>query len=119
MRITLRYWRRSIMWSLLGGVAALSVAASFLLRFDFQIPAEETRHLGVGLLIALAAKLIVFHLFRCDRGGWRYTGLADISTLVMANVIGSVAFVAGAYATFGATFPRSIYCIDFLICFPV
>lgn len=117
MRITVRYWRKSIMWSLLGGVAALSLAASFLLRFDFQIPAGEMRHLGVGLLITLAAKLIVFHLFRCDRGGWRYTGLADISTLVMANVIGSVALVAGAYAIFGPAFPRSIYCIDFLICF--
>jgi FlaA1/EpsC-like NDP-sugar epimerase len=105
------------MWALLGGVAAFSVVVSFLLRFEFQIPDEELRHVGIGLLIAVVVKLAVFHLFRCDRGGWRYTGLADISTLVMANVMGSVAFVIGAYATFGANFPRSIYCIDFLICF--
>jgi FlaA1/EpsC-like NDP-sugar epimerase len=117
MKVTVRYWRKGFMWTMLGTVAALSLLAAFLLRFEFQIPDEELRHLSGGLLIALAAKLVVFHLFRCDRGGWRYTGLADISTLVMANVIGSVVFVVGAYATFGVSFPRSVYCIDLLICF--
>lgn len=117
MKVSLRYWRKGFMWAVLGMVVAISIVASFLLRFEFQIPDEEFRHLSIGVMIAIFVKLVVFHLFRCDRGGWRYTGLADINTLVMANVIASVAFVAGAYATFGASFPRSIYCIDLLICF--
>jgi len=117
MILKLRYWRKSVMLTLLGGVAALSLLAAFMLRFEFLIPRVELAHLKAGLLIAICIKLIVFHLFRCDRGGWRYTGLADMNVLLAANLSGSILFALSAFALYGASFPRSVYCIDLLICF--
>src|SRR5579862_3076067 len=117
MTVKLRYWRKSVMLTLLGGVAAVSLLAAFMLRFEFLIPRAELAHLKVGLLIAICVKLFVFHLFRCDRGGWRYTGLADMNVLLAANVSGSIIFALSAFALYAASFPRSVYCIDLLVCF--
>jgi len=112
-----RYWRKALILILLGSVAALSLLVAFLLRFEFLVPRVELARLKTGLLIAVCVKAIMFHLFRCDRGGWRYTGLADMNVLLTANLAGSLIFALSAYALYGAAFPRSVYCIDLLVCF--
>src|SRR5580704_6461202 len=94
--IILRYLHRSIMAMLLACAIVISLPAAFLLRFEFAIPRSELAHLWGGLYLALAIKLIVFHLFRSDRGGWRYTSLADLQVLLTANLVGSFAFSLGA-----------------------
>jgi FlaA1/EpsC-like NDP-sugar epimerase len=117
MKVKLSYWRTAIMLVLLAVVAAVSLFAAFLLRFEFRLPDEEFRHLTTGLVAVVVMKLFVFHVFRCDRGGWRYTGFADLTTMVAANVVASVTFAILMLANFGAAFPRSIYIVDLLICF--
>jgi FlaA1/EpsC-like NDP-sugar epimerase len=115
--IILRYLHRSVMAMLLAGAIVLSILGAFLLRFEYAIPRSELAHLWGGLYLALAIKLIVFHLFRSDRGGWRYTSLADMQVLLTANLVGSFLFSLGALYMYGAAFPRSVYCIDLLLCF--
>jgi FlaA1/EpsC-like NDP-sugar epimerase len=115
--IKLRYINRGVMVMLLACTTALSLLGAFLLRFEFAIPKAELGHLLGGLYLALAVKLIVFHLLRCDRGGWRYTGLADMQVLLTANLTGSVLFTLGALYLYGTSFPRSVYFIDLLLCF--
>src|ERR1700730_11230791 len=64
--MTIRFWKASVI--------CISLVSAFLLRFDFSIPVMETRHLKVGLLIALLTKLSIFYLLGLDRGWWRFTG---------------------------------------------
>jgi FlaA1/EpsC-like NDP-sugar epimerase len=98
-------------------VIAVSLAASFLVRFDFVFPHAEIRHLLVGLLIVLAVKMTVFYVVGIEHGWWRFSGLSDLVKLLIANVAGSIVFTAATVSILGAQFPRSVYLIDFLLCF--
>jgi FlaA1/EpsC-like NDP-sugar epimerase len=98
-------------------VIAISLAASFLVRFDFIFPHAEIRHLLFGLLIVLAVKMTVFYVVGIEHGWWRFSGLSDLVKLFIANVVGSIVFTAATVSILGTQFPRSVYLIDFLLCF--
>src|SRR5580765_3495310 len=104
----------SILFALL---AAASVAGAFLLRFEYGIPAAETEHLWKGVCFAVAARVIVFRIAGCDRGGWRFSGLPDAYKLLLANVIGSVVWSLAAAILLGPSFPRSVYGIELVLSF--
>jgi hypothetical protein len=80
------------MWQ--AAVIAISLAASFLVRFDFVFPHSEMRHLLFGLLIVLSVKMLVFYVVGIEHGWWRFSGLSDLVKLFIANVAGSVVFNA-------------------------
>ena len=69
------------------------------------------------LLIVLAVKMLVFYVVGIEHGWWRFSGLSDLVKLFIANVAGSVVFTAATVSILGAQFPRSVYLIDFLLCF--
>jgi FlaA1/EpsC-like NDP-sugar epimerase len=98
-------------------VIVQSMLGAFLLRFEFVIPHEKLTILFEGCLLALAIKLPIFHMLRLDRGGWRYLELTDLKAQFTGNFVASGVFTIGAYLLIGTGFPRSIYCIDFLINF--
>jgi len=100
-----------------GLTAVCSLLASYLLRFEFVIPASETGLLLKALPLAVAAKVIILHLAGCDHGGWRYTSVVDLKRLLIGNVAASAFYAALSYAVVGAGFPRSVYVIDLLVCF--
>jgi FlaA1/EpsC-like NDP-sugar epimerase len=91
--------------------------SAFLLRFDFAIPKEEHGHLRLALCAWVIAKSIVFPFFRLDRGWWRYVSVPDLVRVASANLAGSA--LGGAVILLYAphSFPRSIYFLDFLVCF--
>jgi FlaA1/EpsC-like NDP-sugar epimerase len=98
-------------------VMAVSLLGAFLLRFDFAFPKNESRHLLFGLLILLVAKMAVFYVMGIEHGWWRFSGLADLVRLSVANVMGSAIFIVATALLIGPHFPRSVYLIDFLLCF--
>jgi FlaA1/EpsC-like NDP-sugar epimerase len=98
-------------------VIAISLVAAFSLRFDFIIPEDELRRILVGSMIALVVKTVVFYFFGIDRGWWRFTGVADLARIFVANMTGSFVFTIATWAIVGTRFPRSVYFIDFLLCF--
>lgn len=98
---------------------ACSLMAAFLLRFEFAIPREELGYLSSGLLLALATKMPAFWIARFDRGWWRFAGIPDLWAVLAGNLAASLAFVGVSYAAHGPAFPRSVYVIDFLLCFLV
>jgi FlaA1/EpsC-like NDP-sugar epimerase len=65
----------------------------------------------------VSAKVWAFYFFKMDRGWWRYASIRDLARLAAANVAGSVlgCLVLLAFAPKG--FPRSIYFLDFMLCF--
>jgi len=94
-----------------------SVAAAFALRFEFSVPGAELPYLWQGLALAMLIKPGCFWFFGCDRAGWRYFGVRDLVRLGIANVVASALFALGAILASDGAVPRSIYVLDFLICF--
>jgi FlaA1/EpsC-like NDP-sugar epimerase len=126
-------FRRSFLVLFHVGLIALSLTAAFFLRHDFALPALKTVIGGVtrpsffqqGLWIAVVVKTVVFLLARLHRGWWRFVGINDLLRVFFANVVASAAFTAAVLLTTGpppeapdaGSFPRSIYVIDFVLCF--
>lgn len=100
-----------------GLVIATALAAGFLVRFDFVFPKSEERLLLEGLFIALVLKMIVFYGFDVEHGWWRFVGLSDLVKIFNANITASVLFTVMAFVFIGPEFPRSVYLVDFLLCF--
>jgi FlaA1/EpsC-like NDP-sugar epimerase len=98
-------------------LAALSLVAAFLLRFEFTIPADQRRLVELGLCVFVPSKLAAFYLFRLHRSWWKIVGLFDLVSVVAANLAGSVAAVTVCLLCIGPEFPRSIYVLDALLCF--
>lgn len=110
-------YRRWIVTVLQVTIFGLSVSSAFILRFEFVIPADELRYLWLGLALAVLIKPACFWFFGCDRAGWRYFGVGDLTRLAVANIVASVLFAISAIVASAHAFPRSVYVVDFLICF--
>src|SRR2546425_1219900 len=82
-------------------LVAFSLTFAFLLRFDFSLPASQTQLLYGGL----------------DKGWWRFVGVRELYEVFLANVGGSGLFTVSCLLAFGFRFPRSVYFVDFLLCF--
>src|ERR1035441_4527686 len=112
----LNWFRR---WTSRGVQLAIFLFAgisAFLLRFDFAIPKVEHAHLWVGLCVWVIAKILVFQLFRLDRGWWRYVSVPDLLRVAYANLAGSALGGAGILLFAPPGVPRSISFVDFLGC---
>ena len=92
----------------------IALSASFLLRFEFTVPAGlfdvATHLLGLTLVIRALVhwRLGLFH------GLWRYSGARDLISLFKAATI-STGIIATAWAFMATgTFPRSILVLDYV-----
>jgi FlaA1/EpsC-like NDP-sugar epimerase len=100
------------------GLFAMALVMAFLLRFEFDIPADFFRQM-VGLLpVAVALKVVFFWICGLYRGMWRYTGLADLWKIGRAVFMAEVALII--YVAFTSHFhghPRSVFILDPLLAF--
>jgi FlaA1/EpsC-like NDP-sugar epimerase len=98
------------------GVAALSYATAFLLRFEFVIPPEYARTLALSLPIIIGLRLIATYAFQIGTSRWRYVSTSDVRRLVGATAAASVLLLAVTWSVGGLPpVPRSIVIIDFLL----
>jgi len=77
----------------------------------------ETFHLIGALIVGVPIKLATFVTGSLHKGSWRYAGLMDLVRIFFVNLAASGLFVAGILVWAGPQFPRSVYIIDFLLCF--
>ena len=98
-------------------VISLSLVAAYFVRFDFIFPRTEMQRLWMGIGIAIVAKMLIFYLAGIEHGWWRFSGLADLVKIFVANIVASAAFTIATSIVVGSRFPRSVYLIDFLLCF--
>lgn len=70
----------------------LAVAAAnlwaFIVRFDWELPEKEVRHLLYGLPIVCAAYLISFIALRTHRSIWKFAGVEDLWLVIKASALG-------------------------------
>lgn len=109
--------RHFILVFLLDGLfLGLSWVIAYLVRFDFQIPDQFVGPMWTVLPAVVVIKLACFFGFNCYRGMWRFTGLADLTNLLRATVLGSVITVVGIALAFRfENFPRSVVLIDWCL----
>ena len=98
-------------------IFVVAAVLAFLLRFDLSVPPRYGPHVLAGLCVWVPVRILVFHFFKLDRGWWRYVSIRDVARLAAANLVGS--FVGYLLLLWFAPtgFPRSVYFLDFLLCF--
>jgi len=99
-------------------LCSLSLFLSFLLRFDFKIPAAYGSNFPMFLSIFVSTKLFFFWFFGLYRITWRYAGLIEGFNILKALSLALFVFLA-VYTVFNdglfQGFPRSVFFLDFFI----
>jgi FlaA1/EpsC-like NDP-sugar epimerase len=108
--------RRPLIEATHATLAALALAASFLLRFEFALDPEYRTMLAASLPILIAAKLLVFRAFSLRDLAWRFLGFRDLLRLAMANLAAACATTVVLRVVIGSAFPRSIHILDGVLC---
>src|ERR1017187_5550626 len=108
---------RWVMRAIQLAIFALAGVLAFILRFDFTLPLQYRPYLLAAFCVFVPAKILAFHLFKLDRGWWRYASTRDVTRLAAANAAGSALGCLGLLLVAPQGFPRSIYFLDFLLCF--
>lgn len=99
------------------GAFVMATLVAFFLRFDFSLPPIFITHLLFAICSFTGAKLVVFVALGLHRSWWRYVSSDDLLLLAAGNASGSL-LGAGVIWCFGPSgFPRSIYVLDFILCF--
>lgn len=100
-------------------VFTAAYALAFLLRFDFDIPAEYIPTFRASLPIVVGLQMIVGFFFSYYKGWWRYVGVTDVIRIA-AGLSASLALLlaiwylgpsAGLEARFSRS-PRGVLLID-------
>jgi FlaA1/EpsC-like NDP-sugar epimerase len=113
MKQTLKYPRRffALMHDVSAAVAALF--AAYLLRFNFDIPAEHLHVMRQSLPWVVALQLAAFIYFGLYRGVWRFASVPDLKRIVFAISSSAILLVALMFMfNRGALLPRSVLILD-------
>lgn len=112
-----RWVRIAILIAIHAVLFSVAYFAAFVLRFDFAVPQYYQDVMWQGLLPMIAIKLCIFAALRMFQGWWKYVSLYDVVALTRALAAASGAWIAvSALFLSAATFPRSIYILDFVFC---
>jgi FlaA1/EpsC-like NDP-sugar epimerase len=98
-------------------IIGCALALAFLLRFDFILPESQLDRFRAALFFAIVIKMAIFLLARLHRTSWRFASTGDLVRVFTANVVASALFITTMMAFSGPGFPRSIYAMDFVLCF--
>jgi len=94
----------------------LAYAASFVIRFDGDIPPQQLRVLAESLPVIFSLKLVVFASFGLYSGVWRYVGMRDLIAILKAVTLSSVLSIAAMTMLFRFDlFPRTVFVIDWML----
>jgi len=89
---------------------------SYLIRFEWEIPAENLPALKNTIFGVVAVKEMHFFYFNLYRGMWRYTSLVDFLNVIKAVTISSISVILIILFFYGFLgFPRSVFILDFLL----
>jgi FlaA1/EpsC-like NDP-sugar epimerase len=90
--------------------------ASYLIRFDFEIPKKSLISFKKVLPFMIIIKVISFYFFDLYRGMWRYTSIADLLNIIKATTVSSLLLISFVlFITRFIRFSRSIFIIDWFL----
>ncbi len=127
-RILMPTHEKRVVFFMFGDMVLISAALvlSFLVRFDFQIPADYAAVLSNALPLFVIVKIAAFALFGVYRMTWRHAGIHDLFNLMSAMATAQLILVVVVLVPFGDKipavfflnipgFPRSVFLMDFFI----
>lgn len=98
-------------------LAVLALLGGFLLRYDFVIPKAKYPVLAILIPSLILIKGSVFFFTRLYRSQWPTASVSDLIELLKANAIAAFGFTIAGLVFASPHVPRSIYVLDFLLCF--
>jgi len=99
-----------------GGIAALSYALAYLIRFDFVWRPEFTATFLYTLPLLLVIRLGCHHLLQVSTERWRFVSTQDVVQLFFAVTTGTFLFWgAAALLPLAPPVPRSVIAIEWLL----
>ncbi len=110
------YYRKGLIFFAHFGAILFSYLVSFLLRFEFSLPKDDSNAFYIGLIGLVITKPVVFWFFGLYRGLWAYASIDDLWKIIKANIMASMILIASVVILGGAGFPRSVFIIDFFLC---
>lgn len=115
--VFLMYKRRILEVLLSAVLICLAYVASFVIRYDGDIPSERFQELALSLPLVLSLKLVAFASCRLYRGVWRYFGMQDLMDILKAVTLSSVLALTAVtlVSPFIEIFSRSILVIDWML----
>lgn len=94
----------------------LAYIASFLIRFEFKIPADEFDTFLKTLPILLIARMVAYFYYKIDSGWWRFVSMQDLMNIFKSVFWGSTIFVVTmAFINRLQGYPRSVILIEALL----
>ena len=113
----LRFDQRSALAVLHDAVAAsIAWTLAYLLRFNFELPAEFAAEMWETLVWVVPLQIIIFWRFNLYRGIWRYASTTDLRRIFLAVMLSAVAIPSLFWMLQqGLVIPRSVLIIDPLL----
>jgi FlaA1/EpsC-like NDP-sugar epimerase/lipopolysaccharide/colanic/teichoic acid biosynthesis glycosyltransferase len=93
-----------------------SYLSAYLLRFELYIPPQELSIFLKSISVVLFARIVTFYAFGIYKNLWKYVGVRDLITIVLACTVSSVMIIAMLYVIGIVAHSRSIFFIDWLLC---
>ncbi|MDZ7264815.1 MAG: polysaccharide biosynthesis protein [candidate division KSB1 bacterium] len=93
----------------------LAYFLAYALRFDWKIPLEDLKILGLSLPIVLITRTTVFLLYRIYKHIWKYVSVNDLFMIAKACTLGSVIYLVLMFFLGIRVFSRSVFLIDWLL----
>jgi FlaA1/EpsC-like NDP-sugar epimerase len=83
---------------------------SFLLRYNFDIPASEVSNLLNSILILIFVHLVVAFKIKLHHATWRYFSFENIEKLILLSFVTSI-IIASISLMIRLSIPRSVFII--------
>jgi FlaA1/EpsC-like NDP-sugar epimerase len=94
-------------------VAAFAWYAAYLLRFNFDLPADQHSLMAHFLWLVILVQASVFIAFGLYRGTWRFASLRELRHILLAVAFASIVLVALLFMVSTTTrVPRSVLVLD-------
>lgn len=107
--------RRPVLLTLYGLIAATSYQLAYLLRFEFQVPAEHWATFLYTLPAVVGIRLVFASLYKLSSGRWRFISTPDVVRLVAAIASGSLLLFLIRPWLPGGMIPRSVLLLEALL----
>ncbi|MBI4915332.1 MAG: polysaccharide biosynthesis protein [Acidobacteria bacterium] len=96
-------------------IAAVALWVAMLLRFEGQLPAWETKHLGLLILLLVAARVTASVILRLHKWSFRLSGLVDGARIWLAAILGTGLFLLLLFLGQVKGPPRSVVLIELIL----
>ena len=97
-------------------IAFIAWSLSFLLRFNFEIPANFNVHLYETIFWVVLVQVVIFVVFGLYQGVWRFASIPDLKRIIKAVTVAAIAVVTILLMVHpSVVVPRTVLILDPLL----